>query len=200
MIVPFVRTPNWLYIGPCGFFFTEMIGSWKVVFNSGCVTLTFFILNAAGLMNLSIFGGLRVNPSPTNVAFVIIRFQHFFCLLPDFITLKISSWARPLTCGSGTLHLPAFSLRFSFTMFDRTLLRFGSARSIKYGGKALPSLLTCPAPSPPSFAIFWSCIRSFFFISIFSTWRRRFRILALRPRVSCAFLLKIRGARASFFL
>ena len=36
--VPFVITPNDVYIGDVGFFFTPIMGRWKVAFNSGCVT------------------------------------------------------------------------------------------------------------------------------------------------------------------
>ena len=36
--VPLVITPKDVYRGELGFFFTPMIGNWKVAFNSGCVT------------------------------------------------------------------------------------------------------------------------------------------------------------------
>lgn len=52
-----------------------------------------------GLMNLSYLGGFRVNPWPTNVTLVTIRFQLFFFLLPDFSTLNISSSATGRTCS-----------------------------------------------------------------------------------------------------
>ncbi len=50
-------------------------------------------------MNLSYLGGFRVNPWPTNVTLVTIRFQLFFFLLPDFSTLNISSSATGRTCS-----------------------------------------------------------------------------------------------------
>jgi hypothetical protein len=76
-----------------------------------------------GRMKRSYFGGLRVKPSPTNVAFVMTRFHDFFMRLPLFITRKISSSAIGRTLGSGTSHLPAFSLRFCLIVLLRTLAR-----------------------------------------------------------------------------
>ncbi len=58
-----------------------------------------------GLMNLSYLGGFRVNPWPTNVTLVTIRFQLFFFLLPDFRTLNISSSATGRTCSHKTVQI-----------------------------------------------------------------------------------------------
>lgn len=40
MTVPFVRTPSWVYIGDCGFFFTPSIWSWNVAFRSAIQTFS----------------------------------------------------------------------------------------------------------------------------------------------------------------
>lgn len=48
-------------------------------------------------MNLSYLGGFLVNPCPTNVTLVTIRFQLFFFRLPDLRTLNISSSATGRT-------------------------------------------------------------------------------------------------------
>ena len=40
-IVPLVMTPNDVYMGELGFFFTPMIGRQNVAFSSGCVTCAF---------------------------------------------------------------------------------------------------------------------------------------------------------------
>ncbi|KAH3681935.1 hypothetical protein WICPIJ_007097 [Wickerhamomyces pijperi] len=111
-MVPLVKTPICVYIGDCGFFLTERIGKKTVTPNSGWVTLAFFCLKAEGLMILSIFTGLLVNPSPTKVCFVIILFQALDFLEPVLITLNISSSLIPLTFGNGTENLSAFSNLF----------------------------------------------------------------------------------------
>lgn len=77
------------------------------------MTLAFLYRRAIGRMNRSIFTGFLVKPSPTNVAFVTIRFHAFFLLFPVLMTLNISSSAIPLTLGSGTAYLAALSFRFS---------------------------------------------------------------------------------------
>ena len=51
-----------------------------------------------GRMKRSYLGGLRVNPPPTKVTFVSMRFHCFFCRLPDRMTLNISSSAIGRTC------------------------------------------------------------------------------------------------------
>ena len=76
-----------------------------------------------GRMKRSYLGGLRVKPSPTNVAFVMTRFHDFFMRLPLFMTRNISSSAMGRTLGSGTSHLPAFSLRFCLMLLLSTLAR-----------------------------------------------------------------------------
>jgi hypothetical protein len=68
----------------------------------------------------STFGGFRVKPSPTNVTLVTTRFHALLFFLPVFNTLNISASVIGRTFGTGTLHLPAFSLRFCFTLFDNT--------------------------------------------------------------------------------
>ncbi|CAG2178265.1 unnamed protein product, partial [Oppiella nova] len=132
MTVPFVMTPNDVYIGELGFFFTPIIGKLKVALNSGCVTCAVLNLRAIGRIKRSNLGGFRVKPSPTKHTFVTIRFQHFFLRLPVFMALKEtiighvndSQWTHrmgaylktsisdtALTLGMGTSHLPAFSFR-----------------------------------------------------------------------------------------
>lgn len=93
MIVPLVRTPSVVYICPFGFFLTPMMSSWKVVFRSGCVTCALEKRRPVGRMKRSYLGGLRVKPSPTKVALVIMRFHDFFMRLPVFMTRNISSSA-----------------------------------------------------------------------------------------------------------
>jgi hypothetical protein len=67
MIVPFVRNPNCVYIGFCGFFLTLMIGSCTVTPNSGCVTFAFLCRKPMGRMNGSYLTGRLVKSGPTNV-------------------------------------------------------------------------------------------------------------------------------------
>lgn len=87
-------------------------------------------------MNLSIFTGFRVNPSPTNVAFVTIRFHAFFLLFPVLMTLNISSSAIPLTFGNGTAYFAALSFRFSLMAVERALASFWPSLSSRYVGRA----------------------------------------------------------------
>lgn len=75
MMVPLVKTPREVYIGPLGFFFTLIKSRLKVALSSGCVTWALVNRNPEGRINRSYFGGFRVNPGPTNVAFVIILFH-----------------------------------------------------------------------------------------------------------------------------
>ena len=50
----------------------------KNIFETKLQFLTFTLdMLTIGRMNLSYFGGFRVNPSPTNVTLVTIRFQAF---------------------------------------------------------------------------------------------------------------------------
>lgn len=80
-----------MYKLDCGFFFTPMIFKWNVACNSGCVTCAFLKRIPVGRTKRSNFGGFRTNPSPTKVAFVIIRFHAFFFRLPVLMTLNISA-------------------------------------------------------------------------------------------------------------
>jgi hypothetical protein len=77
-----------------------------------------------GRTNLSILTGFLVNPSPTNVAFVTIRFHDLLLLFPVFITLNISSSAIPRTLGNGTANLAALSFLFCLMADDRALASF----------------------------------------------------------------------------
>lgn len=134
IILPFVIIFKLVYKSPCGFFLTPMILRQNVVLSSGCVTCAFFILNPLGLIYLSYLGGLRVKSSPTYDILLMIRFHYFLLRLPLRMTWNISPSDNCLTDGSGTSHLPPFSLRFCFTEFDNTLDRLVSLRSIRYAG------------------------------------------------------------------
>ena len=92
--------------------------------NVRCVTLAFLYRRAVGRMNLSIFTGFRVKPSPTNVALVTIRFQALLLLFPVLTTLNISSSAIPRTLGRGTAYLAALSFRFCLMALDNALASF----------------------------------------------------------------------------
>lgn len=121
---------------------TLRIGSWNVVFNSGWVTLATFILNPMGLMNRSSLTGLRVKPSPTNVALLTIRFHDFCLCLPVLMTLNISTssqlWplamvmgslpssAIPRTFGRGTAYLAARSFLLSLIADDNAFASWPS--------------------------------------------------------------------------
>mmetsp|Transcript_25737 Transcript_25737/g.76163 ORF Transcript_25737/g.76163 Transcript_25737/m.76163 type:complete len:321 (-) Transcript_25737:215-1177(-) len=164
MMVPLVMTPSVEYIVPLGFFFTPMMSRQKVAFSSGCVTCALVIRRPVGLMKRSYFGAFRVKPGPTNVTFVIMRFQLFFMRLPDLSTLNISSSATGRTFGSGTSHLPAFSFRFCLIVLLSTLALSTCSLSSRYAGTAF-----CGAPSSAlCFLSFSSCIAIVFFISAFS--------------------------------
>merc|ERR1712121_565467 len=128
-MVPLVMTPKLVYIVELGFFFTPRIGRKKEAFSSGWVTFAFLNLKPIGLINLSNLAGFRVNPSPTNVAFVTMRFHAFLFGLPDLTTLKTSASDTPLTFGIGTFHLPAFSFLFCLIVFDKTFARIWFSRS-----------------------------------------------------------------------
>ena len=58
---------------------------------SGCVTCAYLDLSAMGRINRSNLGGFRVNPSPTNVCFVIIRF-HAFSVVECAWSERRSEW------------------------------------------------------------------------------------------------------------
>ena len=77
-----------------------------------------------GRMNLSILTGFLVNPSPTNVALLTIRFQLLLFFEPVLMTLNISSSAIPRTLGKGTLYLAALSFRLSLILIDKALASF----------------------------------------------------------------------------
>jgi len=148
-------TPSCVYIGDCGFFFTPRICSWNVAFKSAvekkdvngsraqketdrlrCVTFAFLYRSAMGRMNRSILTGFLVNASPTNVAFVTIRFHDLLLLFPVFTTLNISSSAIPRTFGSGTAYLAALSFRFCLIAEDNALASLWPSRSRRYVGNA----------------------------------------------------------------
>ena len=112
---------------------TNMKGSIK---DSRCVTFAFLNRNAMGRTNLSIFTGFRVNPSPTNVAFVTIRFHALLLFFPVRITLNISSSAIPRTFGNGTEYFAALSLRFCFKVELSAFASFWLSRSKRYVGRA----------------------------------------------------------------
>ena len=71
------------------------------------------IRRAIGRMKRSSLTGLRVNPSPTNVALLTIRFQLLFLCFPVLMTLNISSSAIPRTLGRGTEYFAARSFLLS---------------------------------------------------------------------------------------
>lgn len=129
-----------------------------------CVTLAFLYRNAMGLTNLSIFTGFRVKPSPTNVAFVTIRFHDLDLLFPVRITLKISSSAIPLTFGKGTAYFAAFSFRFCLMAEDIAFASLWPSRSSKKVGKA-PS---CTLDASFCFTFLSSCAFSVFLSCTFS--------------------------------
>mmetsp|Transcript_48054 Transcript_48054/g.154009 ORF Transcript_48054/g.154009 Transcript_48054/m.154009 type:complete len:200 (+) Transcript_48054:113-712(+) len=163
-MVPLVMTPMVEYMGPLGFFFTPMMSRLKVHLSSGCVTCAFLKRRAMGRMKRSYFGGLRVNPSPTYVTLVTMRFHCFFLRFPLRMTLNISSSAIARTLGRGTSHLPAFSLRFCLMVLLSTLARAVCSRSRRYAGTALPG-----APSSALCLLsLSSCIAIVFFMVAFS--------------------------------
>lgn len=80
--------------------------------------------------NLSYFTGRRVKSGPTKVGLVIILFQLFFAVFfPVLTTLNISSSAIPLTLGSGTLNLAAFSALLFLMAEERAFAFFSLLRS-----------------------------------------------------------------------
>jgi hypothetical protein len=148
-----------------------------------------------GRMKRSYFGGFLVNPGPTNVAFVIMRFHDFFIRFPLRMTLNISSSATGRTLGKGTSHFPAFSFRFCFTVFDSTFALDVCSRSIKYAGIA-PG---CAFSSTLCLLFRSLCELIVFFISTFSLCRFFAYSFALSPINFFATWLRLCGSRASFF-
>ena len=130
-----------------------------------------------GRINLSIFTGFLVKPSPTNVAFVTIRFHDFFLLFPVFTTLNASSSAIPLTFGKGTAYFAALSFRLSLMAVDSAFASRWPSRSSRYVGKA-PS-----GTEPESFCLILrsSCALRVFLSWTFSACRLACRIFAFRP-------------------
>jgi hypothetical protein len=129
--LPLVITPKDVNVFDCGFFFTDRIGSLKVVFNYGCVTFACLNRRPIGLMNLSCFGGFLVKFYPTKVILLILLFQHFLFLFPDRITSNISASVIGLTFSTGTDHLPAFSFLFCLTILVKTLEFLCCSRSMR---------------------------------------------------------------------
>jgi len=89
-----------------------------------------------GRINRSSLTGLRVKPSPTNVAFVTMRFHALLLLLPVLMTLNISSSAMPRTLGSGTANRAALSLRRCLSALLSAFASAVSSRSSRYAGRA----------------------------------------------------------------
>uniref|UniRef100_A0A183JMP5 Band 7 protein n=1 Tax=Schistosoma curassoni TaxID=6186 RepID=A0A183JMP5_9TREM len=105
IIVPLVITPKVVYIGELGFFFTPIIGSWKVVLSSG-VTFAFFTRKPIGRIKRSNLGGFLVNVSPTKHILVTKRFHALRLDFPVRTTLNASASDTLLTFGNGTSHFP----------------------------------------------------------------------------------------------
>mmetsp|Transcript_20168 Transcript_20168/g.68312 ORF Transcript_20168/g.68312 Transcript_20168/m.68312 type:complete len:264 (+) Transcript_20168:52-843(+) len=194
MTVPFVMTPNEVYIGDEGFFLTPIMSKQKVAFSSGCVTCAFFMRKPVGRTKRSYFGGLRVNDSSTKVTLVTTRFQLFFLRFPEACTRNISSSATGRTFGIGTVHLPAFSARFCLMELERILARETPSRSSKYAG-------TAALPAPSSFlarASRSSCMEMVLRMVAFSLKRFALCSLARRPCTLRANFASSWTARASF--
>lgn len=123
-----------------------------------------------GRINLSNFGGFRVNPSPTYVTLVTILFHAFsmqyncritcqiyqmilLLLFPVLITLKTSSSPTALTLGIGTFHLP-YSLNinvcvwhtYNIQIFSQLSLSFSV--SLYYSTLQNASAVLCPVNMP----------------------------------------------------
>lgn len=155
-----------------------------------------------GRINLSIFTGFLVKLSPTNVAFVTIRFHDLLLFFPDFMTLNISSSAIPLTFGKGTSYLAALSFRFCLTAVESALASFWPSRSSRYIGRAASGTVEESAcftfRSSWAFRVFRSCTFSAcllawsnlalspkaFWASAEERWTARASRLRLRPDIS----------------
>mmetsp|Transcript_6764 Transcript_6764/g.21025 ORF Transcript_6764/g.21025 Transcript_6764/m.21025 type:complete len:207 (+) Transcript_6764:668-1288(+) len=167
----------------------------KVALRSGWVTWAFFMRRPVGLMKRSYLGGFLVKLSSTKVTLLTTRFHDLRLRLPVDCTRNISSSATGLTFGIGTLHLPAFSARFCFTVFDRIFARDTPSRSSKNAGKAPSSALS----SLRARASFSSCSAIVLRIVAFSLKRLRLWSLARMP---CTFRANVAlscTSRASFF-
>lgn len=66
MTVPLVMTPNDVYMGELGFFFTPMMGRQNVAFSSGCVTWAFLKRSACSQKNTVQLQFYNKNKSQTN--------------------------------------------------------------------------------------------------------------------------------------
>ena len=154
----------------------DVIRVGRRVLGMGPMDARLYVLSC--FVNLSYLGGFLVKLWPTKVALVIILFHCFLFLFPLLRTLKTSSSAIGLTLGKGTSHLPAFSFRFCFTVFERTLLLEACSLSSRYAGTApfFGSSLDRLLPSDSA------CIARVFFIWIFSWYRFLAYSLPLIPR------------------
>lgn len=159
------------------------------------MTLAFLYRRAIGRINRSIFTGFLVNPSPTNVAFVTIRFHDLLLLFPVFNTLNISSSAIPLTFGSGTAYFAALSFRLCLIALDKAFASFWPSRSRRYVGRAPSGTAEESAcltlRSSWAFRVFFSCT--------FSAWRLAWRSLPLIPNAFCAYADDLWASLAAFF-
>jgi len=87
-------------------------------------------------MKRSYFTGRLVKSGPTNVGFVIIRFQLFFAVFfPVLTALNISSSLIPRTLGNGTENFAAFSLRLFLIAEESAFALEGLERSSRYCGR-----------------------------------------------------------------
>ena len=66
MTVPFVITPNDVYIALEGFFLTPKMSKQNVALSSGCVTWAFFMRRPLGRMNLRGPNGLKIENETTH--------------------------------------------------------------------------------------------------------------------------------------
>jgi len=135
-----------------------------------------------GRINRSTLTGFLVKLSPTNVAFVTIRFHDLCLLFPVFSTLNISSSAIPLTFGSGTAYLAALSFRFCLMAVESAFAFFWSSRSRRYVGSAPSGTFELSA----CFIFRSSCAFKVFFSWTFSACRFACSNLAFKPKAFCA--------------
>lgn len=116
-------------------------------FSVGCVICAFLYLKPIGRMKRSNLGALRVKSGPTKVGFVTTRFHAFLAVFfPVLTTLNISSSAMPLTLGSGTLNLAAFSARLFLICVDSAFAFVGFALSSRYEGIGFAGSFSAAAP------------------------------------------------------
>lgn len=155
----------------------------------------FLYLKPIGRMKRSNLGALRVKSGPTKVGFVTTRFHAFLAVFfPVLTTLNISSSAMPLTLGSGTLNLAAFSARLFLICVDSAFAFVGFALSSRYEGIGFAGSFSAAAP----LTLRSSCALIVFRSWIFSWWRFLAYSLALRPRRFCAFSEALCPSRAAF--